>query len=525
MKKLLAMMLSLALSCSLLVPALASEAIAPAPPEWCPAEEYVIFEQSAAYQGETWDQITALREHAQAGNLTPTRTGEKALYDQLQALKRSDDPGILFEVGLVAARYAANALDQGQNPGASTAFEMAAVHAAPYAAEQPDALYLARLWNARMCLLSGDLTAGLEGKDLGFFVGAVEPLLPYGEFTMEALYGCPLVKKLPAEQLAAARALIFVTLDGKVVHPRAVRVSLDYLDTTAAQSRNNRTMVPVRRLAELMGATVDYDAQTQQITITRAGDTIVMTLNSEQALLNGTAFQMDVAPFAEDNRTYIPIRYIAEFFGQKVDWVGPQQHVVITEDKSVLGDSNLERWALGMGAVLSAENHSGGTDLFGGKHRFGSAPVGSPVTNALETTGPDFARQSFQNGWSIDSRETLTAAVDGLLADSGDYPAWNLFRVSSLAQWGYLAGYVTYAEALELVEPAATRLCAEFSSWDEAYESYLRGYARWSGTDTPGQDIWQTPRGLVYQELKADPATAALFDDTLFQAGVVGLPE
>lgn len=60
---------------------------------------------------------------------------------------------------------------------------------------------------------------------------------------------------------------------------------------------------------------------------------------------NGEPFQMDEAPYAENNRTYIPIRYIAECFGQSVEWNGGQQHVVIQEDKSVAGDSNLEAWA------------------------------------------------------------------------------------------------------------------------------------------------------------------------------------
>ena len=84
---------------------------------------------------------------------------------------------------------------------------------------------------------------------------------------------------------------------------------------------------------------------------------------------------------------------------------------------------------------------------------------------------------------------------------------------------------MTYPEALALVEPAARLLCEDFSSWDDAYEDYLNGYTRWAGTYEPGQDVWQTERGLVYQQLKADPATASLFDDTLFQIGVLGLPE
>ena len=32
--------------------------------------------------------------------------------------------------------------------------------------------------------------------------------------------------------------------------------------------------------------------------------------------------------------------------------------------------------------------------------------------------------------------------------------AWDLSRMANLVQWGYVAGYITYEEALKLIEPA-----------------------------------------------------------------------
>ena len=101
---------------------------------------------------------------------------------------------------------------------------------------------------------------------------------------------------------------------------------------------------------------------------------------------------------------------------------------------------------------------------------------------------------------------------------------WDLFRMSNLVQWGYEAGYLTYPEALALLEPAAVRLKEAFSSWDEAYENYLDGYNWWARNDMTGQSVWETSRGKRYLLLKESEATSALFDDALFSCAVLPVP-
>ena len=298
MKKLFSSLLVLSLLFSLAAPALAAGTGGPTPPDWCPAEEYAVFEGSAAYTGENWEKVLSLREHAQAGGLAPQSGTDTVLFNRRKALEKiSRDPGVKFELGLLDAKYAMNAAAQGKKVSPSSNFEFAASYT-----EDEQAKYLCYLWNARMNLAARDITTGLEG-DLRWYAGAIEYLLPYEQFTFDAIYNCALGKTVPAERLAYAKSLLFVTLDGKLVHPRSVRVSADYVDTTTAQTRNWRTMVPVRRLAELMGATVSYDAATRQITIERGWDVFVMTLDSTTAYRNYNPFQMDVAPYAENNRT------------------------------------------------------------------------------------------------------------------------------------------------------------------------------------------------------------------------------
>ena len=521
-RRILSFTLVLALLVTLTPPTSAAETVTPIRPSWITDEEYVIYQGSTAYEPQTWKQLLDLRVHAESGALEPQSGTETVLYNQLRKLSSSKDPGVRFEVALLQVKYAMNAAAQGKPEKIGSDFESAAY----YSVSQPQFTAVCRLWNARTTLWQRDITTGLEGKDLGFVVGAIEPLLRDPDFTISGLLDCALLKDIPQEQIEALKSQIFVTLDGIVVHPRTVYYhnSRSY-DTTIAQSQNDRTMVPIRRLAELMGAVVSYDAATNTITIERAADRFVMTLGSTTALKNGTAFEMDVAPFAENSRTYIPIRYIAEFFGQKVEWRPEQQHVAITEDRDAVAPSNLEAWTLAMCAVLNKENNNSNKNYFGGKTRFGIFPVGSPVTTAVETTGPDFGRKILADGWGIESREDLMEKAAAHLSYAQQYPAWHCFRMGTLAQWGYLAGYVTFPEALTLVEPAAKILRQKYSSWDEAYKAYLFQYYNWPEASDGQTDIWQTPRGEIYQKLKEDPATGFIFDDSLFTAPVIGVPK
>lgn len=79
-------------------------------------------------------------------------------------------------------------------------------------------------------------------------------------------------------------------------------------------------MVPVRVLAESFGAEVTFDEEAQTVTIVDGDTTIVMTVGSTEYTINGEAAEaMDTAPvIGSDNRTYVPVRFVAEGLGYEV---------------------------------------------------------------------------------------------------------------------------------------------------------------------------------------------------------------
>ncbi|MCY9692139.1 copper amine oxidase N-terminal domain-containing protein [Paenibacillus alginolyticus] len=80
------------------------------------------------------------------------------------------------------------------------------------------------------------------------------------------------------------------------------------------------SMVPVRFLSERLGTQVKWHADSKQITVKDElnDKTIILTLNSKTASVNGSPIQLDSAPILKHGSTFVPLRFIAEQLGCKV---------------------------------------------------------------------------------------------------------------------------------------------------------------------------------------------------------------
>ena len=101
---------------------------------------------------------------------------------------------------------------------------------------------------------------------------------------------------------------------------------------------NDRTMLPARFIAENLGATVEWDGEKQLVTITGKNEkqedvTILITIGSDDAKVNGEDVKLDSPAFVENDRTYTPIRFISENLGATVEWNETEQTVTIQRVK------------------------------------------------------------------------------------------------------------------------------------------------------------------------------------------------
>lgn len=112
-----------------------------------------------------------------------------------------------------------------------------------------------------------------------------------------------------------------------------IKVLLNDLELVFPQSpitENDRTLVPMRAIFEAMGATVEWNDNTQTITSKKGATTISLAIDSNSMHKNGATIYLDVPARLIGDYTMVPIRAVSEAFGADVTWDDNTQTVYIT---------------------------------------------------------------------------------------------------------------------------------------------------------------------------------------------------
>ncbi len=120
---------------------------------------------------------------------------------------------------------------------------------------------------------------------------------------------------------------IILTIDSKDVSALGVIKRNDVAPIIV----NDRTLLPVRFISENLGAAVDWNAEQSKATISKDGTEIVLYIDSTTAYINGKAVTLDSPAIIRSDRTYTPVRFIAEALGAKVDWDATTSQAIITK--------------------------------------------------------------------------------------------------------------------------------------------------------------------------------------------------
>lgn len=89
------------------------------------------------------------------------------------------------------------------------------------------------------------------------------------------------------------------------------------------------TMLPIRAIVEALGVKVEYEPVGKKITIKLDGKTLDMWIGKNTMKINNTNKTMDVAPVIINERTMVPVRFVAENLGYEVQWKQETKAVII----------------------------------------------------------------------------------------------------------------------------------------------------------------------------------------------------
>ncbi|MDZ4042371.1 MAG: ABC transporter substrate-binding protein [Eubacteriales bacterium] len=90
-----------------------------------------------------------------------------------------------------------------------------------------------------------------------------------------------------------------------------------------------RTLVPLRAIFEALGAEVSWDEGTRKATGKKGTTTVELVIGRNTAHVNGKPVNLDVPGQVVKGRTMVPLRFIGESLGAKVDWDEANREVLI----------------------------------------------------------------------------------------------------------------------------------------------------------------------------------------------------
>jgi len=138
--------------------------------------------------------------------------------------------------------------------------------------------------------------------------------------------------------LAAMAAMSMAGSQGSVAAPISVTVNgnpVSFSGTPPMEQRGS-VLVPLRGVFEALGASVDYNAATRTINAQKGSSYVVLPLGSTAATVNGQTRTLSQPATTINGTTLVPLRFVAEALGAYVDWRAATSTVAIQTGESHL---------------------------------------------------------------------------------------------------------------------------------------------------------------------------------------------
>lgn len=130
-----------------------------------------------------------------------------------------------------------------------------------------------------------------------------------------------------SEQVQPSANELLLYLNNKKVLANGVPSLLN----EAPYLKNNYTLVPLRFISENLGVKVNWNQKTKTVTIIEGNTTIKLVEGNKNVTVNGKNVKIDTAVEIKKGTTFVPLRFISEQLGAKVQWNQAQKSITITK--------------------------------------------------------------------------------------------------------------------------------------------------------------------------------------------------
>ncbi len=217
--------------------------------------------------------------------------------------------------------------------------------------------------------------------------------------------------------LSLLMIIMFVNIAPDVYAQSPIKLIIDgktVLADPEAYIKNDRTLVPMRVIAEQLDAQVTWDNDSRSVHISKGDMQVDLTIDSrliEYTIDNETIYKLsDVAPSIKDDRTFVPIRVVSNALGVGIHWDDEKKAVIIDSSEKSEIESFFD---VEISSVKSGQVITGTTNL---SAVMGSVPKGSSEIKYL------LLDKNTKKGFVIAKGTNMTGSYQWIpsMEDNGD---------------------------------------------------------------------------------------------------------
>lgn len=111
-------------------------------------------------------------------------------------------------------------------------------------------------------------------------------------------------------------------------------------DSVEVVNMEDNIMIPIRVVAENLKFNVNWDQNTKNVHIQQGSNAISLTVGKNEALVENNFVTLNIAPQLINNTVVVPIRFVSEEMGLRVEWNNSDKIVTLTSNTSPPSDES-----------------------------------------------------------------------------------------------------------------------------------------------------------------------------------------